>query len=45
MSRALERKMAEAETYEEWKEAAIAYDERTGLERWKQGEKLSLIHI
>lgn len=39
MSKALERKMVEAETYEEWKEAAIAYDERTGLERWKQSEK------
>lgn len=39
MSKALERKMAEAESYEEWKEAAIAYDERNGLQRWKQGER------
>lgn len=39
MSKALERKMAEAETYDEWKEAAQAYDERHGLQRWKQHEK------
>lgn len=39
MSKALERKMAEAETYDEWKNAAQAYDERNGLQRWKQHEK------
>jgi len=39
MSKALERKMAEAESYEEWKESAIAYDERNGLNRWKQRER------
>ncbi|WP_113954731.1 DUF3336 domain-containing protein [Arenicella xantha] len=39
MSKALERKMAEAETYEEWQEAAIAFDERSGLQRWKETEK------
>jgi len=39
MSKALERKMAEAETYDQWREAALAYDERNGLQRWKQGEK------
>ena len=31
--------MAEAESYEEWQEAALAYDERNGLQRWKQGER------
>lgn len=39
MSRALTRKMAEAETYEEWQHAAQAYDERNGLQRWKQSKK------
>lgn len=39
MSKALERKMAEAESYQEWKESAIAYDERNGLQRWKQNER------
>ena len=39
MSRALERKMAEAETYQDWKDAAIAHDERTGAQNWKQREK------
>jgi NTE family protein len=39
MSKALERKMAEAESYTEWKEAAIAYDERNGLQRWKQTDR------
>jgi len=31
--------MAEAETYDEWQTAAQAYDERNGLQRWKQSEK------
>ena len=39
MSKALERKMAEAETYDEWQNSAQAYDERNGLQRWKQSEK------
>jgi len=39
MSRALERKMREAESYEEWKEAAIAHDERSGANVWKNKEK------
>ncbi len=39
MSKALERKMAEAETYDEWQAAAQAYDERNGLQGWKQSEK------
>jgi len=38
MSKALKRKMAEAESYDEWKEAAIEYDKRNGLQRWKEGE-------
>jgi len=39
MSKALTRKMAEAATYQEWQEAAQAYDERNGLQRWKQSKK------
>ena len=39
MTRALERKMAEAESYDQWKEAAIAHDERSGANTWKQSEK------
>ncbi len=31
--------MANAETYDQWQEAAQAYDERNGLQRWKQSEK------
>lgn len=42
MVNAIEKKMANAETYEEWKAAAIAYDERNGLQRWKQYEKSGL---
>lgn len=42
MGRALEKKMAKATTYEEWKAAAIAFDERNGLQRWKQVEKSEL---
>lgn len=41
MAKAIEKKMAKATTYDEWKAAAIAYDERNGLERWKQYEKTS----
>jgi NTE family protein len=41
MSNAIERKMNKATSYEEWKAAAVAYDERNGLERWKQYEKSS----
>ena len=39
MSRALERKMAEAESYEQWQEAAVAHDERSGAQAWKNNEK------
>jgi len=31
--------MAKAQTYEEWAEAAIAYDDHNGLHGWKNGEK------
>ena len=41
MSKALKRKMAEALTYDEWKEAAIAYDQHYGLNQWKQNESSS----
>jgi len=34
--------MSEAENYQEWKEAAIAYDENKGIERWKASEKSRL---
>lgn len=34
--------MAKAETYEEWRDAAQAYDERKGLRDWKQNEKSRL---
>ncbi len=37
--RALERKMSEAESYDEWKQAAIAHDKRSGAEAWKKYEK------
>ncbi|MFT6725515.1 MAG: TAG lipase/steryl ester hydrolase/phospholipase A2/LPA acyltransferase, partial [Arenicella sp.] len=39
MSKLLERKMAEAETYDEWQAAALDYDERNGLQLWKQSER------
>ena len=38
MSKILKRKMAEAESYEQWKEAAIAYDEKHGLQKWKDND-------
>jgi NTE family protein len=31
----LERAMEQASSYEEWKEAALAHDEKKGLDRWK----------
>ena len=39
MSKALKRKMAEAESYREWKEAAIAYDQASGRQEWKELEQ------
>ncbi|NNC99900.1 MAG: DUF3336 domain-containing protein [Gammaproteobacteria bacterium] len=41
MANALLKKMTEANTYDEWKAAAIAYDERSGGERWKRYETTS----
>ena len=38
---ALQRAMDEAETYEEWKQAALAHDERSGAARWKAEERSS----
>jgi TAG lipase/steryl ester hydrolase/phospholipase A2/LPA acyltransferase len=35
----LERKMREANTYEEWKEAALEHDAKSGFESWKQKEE------
>lgn len=35
MSKALERKMTNAESYGEWREAAMAYDLHSGQEKWK----------
>lgn len=42
MSNIFKRKMREAESYQDWQEAAIAYDKRNGLDRWKQGDKSRL---
>ena len=38
MSKALKRKMNEALSYDQWKEAALAYDKHYGLNRWKENE-------
>lgn len=35
----LEQAMQRAENYQEWKEAAIAYDEESGLDRWKKMDR------
>ena len=39
MSRVFKREAANAKNYRDWKEAALAYDERRGLEQWKQVDK------
>jgi len=39
MSKIFKHQISEAKTYQDWKDAAIAYDQRNGLERWKQGDK------
>ena len=41
MSKVLKRKIAEAESYEQWKKAALAYDEHYGLDEWKNTEETS----
>jgi NTE family protein len=38
---ALKRAMDEAETYEEWRQAALEHDERSGATRWKSEERSS----
>jgi TAG lipase/steryl ester hydrolase/phospholipase A2/LPA acyltransferase len=39
MAKAIKKKMSKAESYQEWKSAAISYDERNGLVNWKKIEK------
>ena len=39
MSKALVRKMKNADNYQEWCEAAIALDQRSGAQQWKDSEK------
>ncbi len=39
MSKALERKMAKASSYQEWKELALEHDSLSGADEWKQVEK------
>ena len=34
--------MEKASCYEEWKKAAIAYDRKTGLDRWKTADQTHL---
>ena len=36
--RKLEQELKAASNYEEWRQAAIAYDEATGLDRWKRND-------
>ena len=36
--RKLEQEIKAASNYEEWRQAAIAYDEATGLDRWKRND-------
>ena len=35
-TRQLERNISNAQSYEQWKEAAINYDEATGMDRWRR---------
>jgi len=42
MSRSIEKKMTEAENYDQWKDAALAYDEHHRLNQWKHDEKSDL---
>jgi NTE family protein len=41
-TRKFEKAMEQASNYEEWKEAAIAHDRKSGLERWKSTEQTHL---
>ena len=42
MSKALERKLSKAENYQQWCDAAIALDQRSGAQQWKHREKSRL---
>ena len=39
MTKALEKQMKQAESYQEWREAAIAHDKRSGAQDWKDTER------
>ena len=39
MAKAIKKKMNKATSYQEWKAAAISYDERKGMVKWKKIEK------
>lgn len=39
MSKALERKLSKAESYQQWCETAIALDQRSGAQKWKHRQK------
>ncbi|MDB4512284.1 DUF3336 domain-containing protein [Arenicella sp.] len=39
MTKALERKMDKAKSYKEWRTAAIAHDEQSGLAKWKKKDE------
>ncbi|MBT8040759.1 MAG: DUF3336 domain-containing protein [Gammaproteobacteria bacterium] len=40
--RQLEKAMDKASSYEEWKEAAIAHDHKSGMDRWKNADQTHL---
>lgn len=42
MAKTLEKRLIEANSYQEWKDAAIAYDEHHGLQSWKEVTKTNL---
>ncbi len=39
MTKALERKLLESTSYEQWMKAAIAHDKHSGAKKWKQRDK------
>ena len=39
MTKALERKMDEAQSYKEWSESAKAHDKQSGLDKWKKKDE------
>jgi NTE family protein len=41
-TRKLEKAMEQASSYQQWKEAATAYDRKTGMDRWKAAEQSHL---